>query len=769
MRLLITSHVIHYSYEGRLYAYGPYAREIDLWADLFASVVIASPCVNGKPPADCLPFERNNISMHPQKRAGGESFGAKLRLLASIPAMALGLARAMRQADAVHVRCPGNLGLLGVLLAPLFSRRLVAKYAAQWNGGDYEPFSARLQRAILRTRWWRGPVTVYGSWPGSPKHVISFFTSLLTADQLERARASARRERRGPVLRVLYTGRLSKAKNVDVLLEAVAKVRRAGYEVETTVVGVGPERSHLEGMAASLGLKESTRFTGGLEFDRVIAHLESSDVLVLASETEGWPKSIAEGMAFGLACIGSNVGIVPQMLGEGRGFTVTPRDTSALSSILEKIAASPDRLQETRLRAAAWAQRYSLEGLKKAIRALLIEWWPDSASQLSAGGQTPPQAAPAVHTGACDPIGVVHMVDALKIGGAERVAINLVNLLPRDRYVPYLCATRSEGPMTSLVSPHVTRLCLDRRGLIDASALRRFVRFISDRKIRIVHAHGSSLFFGRLAAALSGKCALIWHDHYGRSDFNDRSTFLYGMAARGAAGVIVVNQTLFDWCHTQLGVGEDHVWYVPNIVPDVETSPADSAEIELPGEPGKRLACVANFRPQKDHPTLLRAMALVDKEMPGSHLFLIGDSSEPDYVARIRAQISSLNLDHAITYLGPRQDVAAILGACDIGVLSSASEGLPLALLEYGRAGLAAVATAVGQCSEVLEQGRSGMLVQPGSPEELARAIVSLVQSEDRRAAYGERFRSRVEECYSPRRVMRQICDVYETVLREAV
>jgi glycosyltransferase involved in cell wall biosynthesis len=373
MRLLITSHVIHYSHAGRLFAYGPYAREIDLWADLFTEVQIASPCRMAPPPGDCLPFERVNISILPQKEAGGESLFAKLGLVASVPAMAFGLARAMRNADAIHVRCPGNLGLIGVLLAPLFSRRLIAKYAAQWNGGDAEPLSARFQRAVLRSSWWKGPVTVYGSWPGNPPHVIPFFTSLLTAEQLERAKVSSRRPRRGPGLRILYTGRLSKAKNVDVLLRAMAA---AGPDLCATIVGEGPERRALEALADSLGLRSRVAFTGGLPFDAVIEHLEWSDALVLVSETEGWPKSIAEGMAFGLACIGSDIGLVPQMLGEGRGFTVPPREEIALTNVLRQIASSPDRLEPMRQSAAAWAQRYSLEGLRDALNTLMHQWWP---------------------------------------------------------------------------------------------------------------------------------------------------------------------------------------------------------------------------------------------------------------------------------------------------------------------------------------------------------------------------------------------------------
>jgi len=362
-------------------------------------------------------------------------------------------------------------------------------------------------------------------------------------------------------------------------------------------------------------------------------------------------------------------------------------------------------------------------------------------------------------------IGVLHVVDALYIGGAEHVAINLVNLLPRDRFAPYLCSTRAEGPLSSFVAPHVTRLCLERRGRLDPTALRQFCDFVADREIRIVHAHASALFFARLASALSRRCSLIWHDHYGRSDFGDRPAWLYRLATRGVAGVIAVNQTLAAWCSNYLHFPKERVWYIPNLVPSEPPTEGDEYLV-LPGEPGKRLVCVANFRPQKDHPNLLRAMSLAAAQVPGAHLFLVGDSADPSYVATIRAQISELRLDDAVTYMGPRNDVPAILRNCDIGVLGSASEGLPLALLEYGRAGLAAVATSVGQCPEVLDHGYAGLLVPPGSPEDLGRALVRLLHHREERAQYASRFQNRVDELYHPKRIMRRVCDVYETVLR---
>src|SRR5437764_1053919 len=89
-------------------------------------------------------------------------------------------------------------------------------------------------------------------------------------------------------------------------------------------------------------------------------------------------------------------------------------------------------------------------------------------------------------------------------------------------------------------------------------------------------------------------------------------------------------------------------WYVPNLVAPPDDAD-DAAPLELPGEPGKRIACVANFRPQKDHPNLLRAMVRIHKRVPRAHLFLIGDSADPAYVATIRAQIAELQLDRAVT------------------------------------------------------------------------------------------------------------------------
>lgn len=373
--LVIVSHVVHYCSGNRLFAYGPYTREVDVWADLFPRVVIAAPLWHGSPPADCVAFTRSNISVFPVKETGGQPLRAKLVQVLYLPVLVASLCKAMQKADAIHVRCPGNLGLLGVLLAPLFSRCLVAKYAGQWSSYPGEPYTVRLQRALLRSWWWRGPVTVYGHWQGQPANVIPFFTSILSDEQLSRARQAARNKRPRDPLRVLYVGRLSKSKNVDTLLEAAAFLKSRGVEISCAVLGDGPERRNLEARSSELDLGRQVQFTGAVPFERVLEFYEWADVLVLTSETEGWPKAIAEAMAFGLICIGSNCGFVPQMLSEDRGLVVAPRDVPALVSALEEIATQGEKLEPMRRRAAEWAQAYSLEGLREALRDMLSFHW----------------------------------------------------------------------------------------------------------------------------------------------------------------------------------------------------------------------------------------------------------------------------------------------------------------------------------------------------------------------------------------------------------
>jgi len=358
-------------------------------------------------------------------------------------------------------------------------------------------------------------------------------------------------------------------------------------------------------------------------------------------------------------------------------------------------------------------------------------------------------------------LGVLQVIDTLVAAGAERVAVNLANGLPRDRYRSYLCTTRADGPLDGAVAGHVGRLRLARTSRFDISAVSLLVSFIRTNHIKVLHAHSSALFIARLAAAFEPHPAVLWHAHYGRY-VEDGRPVKYRLATHKISGVITVNQELADWCARRLRVASKSIWYVAN--PACSEYPCDDPEPELPGIRGARIICVANFRPEKDHFTLIRAMTKVVRAVPEAHLMIAGKCNDEAYLNRVRREIPALGLEKHITILGERHDIPTILPQCDVGVLSSLSEGLPMSLLEYGVAGLPTVATEVGQCAAVLDHGNAGILIPPADADRLADGLIGLLQGPLRRKALGARFQRFVNRKFNSDRIIEQVCQIYNTV-----
>ena len=360
------------------------------------------------------------------------------------------------------------------------------------------------------------------------------------------------------------------------------------------------------------------------------------------------------------------------------------------------------------------------------------------------------------------PIDVMHVIDTLAVGGAEQVAVNLVNLLPRERYRLHLCTTRREGPLAESVRDDVGRLCLGRIRRFDLTAVYRLIDYNQRHEIRLLHAHGTAVFLAAAVCLRPPHPTLVWHDHFGR-DLAGRRAWQYRPIVKRVKAIVAVSRPLAQWSKERLHIPLERVSSIPNFV---TVATADGPVPTLPGMPGARIVCVANWREQKDHLTLLHAFEFVLQRMPTAHLLLVGAENDGPYGDQIRREIARQVLNGSVSVLGSRRDVPAILAECDVGVLSSVSEGLPLALLEYGvSAGLPGVATAVGQCPEVLDYGDAGVLVPPGSANALGAALLELLESPHRRKVLGEALRRRVQACYSAGRALSEITRIYDTVL----
>ncbi len=377
-RVAVVTSVPHVEHAGRLYAYTPYARELGVWAGLFDEIVVVAPRRSGPPTPDQMAVDATNVRLDALPDPAVHPRGVRVGQLVALPTVKLRLLRVARRVDAVHIRCPSDVGLLATLLGPFLGRRRHAKYATSWSSYRGEPSTYRLQRRLLQSRWWGAPVSVYGRVCGDPPWVVDAFSTALDDEQLAQA-VQVVADRTGPhePLRLLSVGRLTPAKHVDAALRLLAGLDHRGIAAELTVVGDGPEREALEALADELGLSGSVRFAGALPLEEVLERYAAHDVLVQLSQVEGWPKAVAEAMAYGLVCVACARGAAPAMLGSDRGITVDPGDHRAAADALALLVDEPERFASTGRGASSWAARLSRERFRVELAATLAGAWRD--------------------------------------------------------------------------------------------------------------------------------------------------------------------------------------------------------------------------------------------------------------------------------------------------------------------------------------------------------------------------------------------------------
>jgi len=188
-------------------------------------------------------------------------------------------------------------------------------------------------------------------------------------------------------------------------------------------------------------------------------------------------------------------------------------------------------------------------------------------------------------------------------------------------------------------------------------------------------------------------------------------------------------------------------------------APCAAVPLNLPRR-GFTLVYVGRLAWPKDVPTLLRALAKVRGAGTDAYLWIVGDGNLRAPAERI---CSELNLTDAVTFWGERACTGDFYAAADAFVLSSATEGLPMALLEAMAAGLPVVTSAIGAMPEVVNGGRCGFAVPAGSVEGFAGAIERLACDPDLRAAMGQAGRAHYLAHFTPERMADRYLELYRT------
>lgn len=370
---------------------------------------------------------------------------------------------------------------------------------------------------------------------------------------------------------------------------------------------------------------------------------------------------------------------------------------------------------------------------------------------------------------------VLFIIDSFEQGGSERQALQLLRQLHTSGQCRvYLACLQNRGSL---------RVDADQLGLGDiheyaltsfydlnfARQIRRVVRFIKEKEIDVVHTHCfytnifgmSGAFLARVPARVTSKGET---DGF-RTPMQKRAERVaFRLAHRVIANCHVVENQLI-----REGVSPAKIVQHYNGL-DMERLKVQSSlrredAVAAFGLPADRrfVSIVANLHnPVKDHPMLLRAAARVRAKVPDAAFAIAGEGGLMEGLRTLAVQ---LGIEKNVFFIGRCDNVANLLFASDVGVLSSKAEGFANAILEYMAAGLPVVATDVGGAREAIAENETGYVVPPGDDEKMADRIIDLLNSPEHARAMGERGRLIVAKKFSCDHHLQNTLELYDELL----
>ena len=370
MKFTIFTHVPHLKEDNQYYAYAPYVREMNIWAENVDELVIVAPIsYDKKSNIDCS-YAHKNIKLTTISKFDILSFKSVATTIFKMPKIIWTIFKAMQSANHIHLRCPGNIGLVACVVQIAFPKKIkTAKYAGNWDPNSKQPWTYQLQKWILSNTFLTRNMQalVYGEWEGTTKNIKPFFT------------ATYKEEDKKPIvkkdwkskIKFIYVGTLVKGKNPLYAIRLVELVSKKGLNVSLCLYGEGVERNALEQYVLENKLESLINFKGNQSKEMVQKGYQESHFVLLASESEGWPKAVAEGMFWGCVPVATTVSCVPFMLDYGnRGVLLTMNLEEDVKQLTDLIQNKKD-YDAKQIEAAKWSQTYTLDIFEKEIKKLL--------------------------------------------------------------------------------------------------------------------------------------------------------------------------------------------------------------------------------------------------------------------------------------------------------------------------------------------------------------------------------------------------------------
>ncbi len=354
---------------------------------------------------------------------------------------------------------------------------------------------------------------------------------------------------------------------------------------------------------------------------------------------------------------------------------------------------------------------------------------------------------------------ILHIDTEKGFRGGELQVLLLMEGLKKRGHENFLVAPQGSPLIDKAESVAESIFTIRHQRIFDVINIFKICRFIKSSHANILHLHTSH---AHLVGGIAGrmKCRPIVVTR--RVDFPVKSRFKYN---RLADKIIAISQAV-KRVLVEGGVREDKIIFIPS---GIDTKKFDNVkqadylfrEFNIPD---KRLmiGTVAHLTDHKGHTYLLDAIPRVLKEFPHSFFLFVGDGELKD---SLRTKSRILGIRDRVFLTGFREDIPEILSILDLFVLPSHLEGLCTSLMDAMYMGVPVVATTAGGIPEVIENGKTGLLVPPKNPSALAEAIIELLRDKSKREIFAAEGKKRVLQEFTASKMVDRVEEVYLTLI----
>jgi len=361
----------------------------------------------------------------------------------------------------------------------------------------------------------------------------------------------------------------------------------------------------------------------------------------------------------------------------------------------------------------------------------------------------------------------MHVVDSLRLGGKERMVVELANASVQEGLEVSVCVTRSDVTRAEELLPEIPLCALDRRSTFDPQGFKRLAVFVREQRPDLIHVHGRyALPFMVLAKALRLVLApILLHDHHGIGLNDSHPAWFRWWAKHKITHYVGVYEKLALWAQ-DTGIASEKISVIDNALDLSRIQQANPIDLKSEVQADDRLfgVFVGRISPEKGLDILIEAIARSKNGRKASYL-VVGPATDESYMEECIARIHTLGLDDNFIFLGARIDVYRILKGVDFAILPSRTESGPLVLIEYMASELPFVATKVGGVSDQVAEMRVPGFVPPADALAFARELDGLLSLQSDARCERGKLGKEIAVRFSITESIKQWCELYERVL----